>query len=332
VRAATIPIAADINQRPNGLGGVTPVYDANRNIVAIYGGDRLGRLWKFDLSSTNRSAWNSTQLFTAQNVASERQAITAAPRIIPHPLGGRMIVFGTGKIFERNDLADMSVQSVYGVWEKNPSSPATVARSQLRQLTLADQVASTGERFRQLNGTTSLNWATDLGWYFDLLVGSSNVGERVVASPAENFGFANVTSFEPSADGDPCLGGGRSFFYRLDVAGSFTRSPFAPTGGVANLPGTVPLNTVVGSELSTATVNQLQTLLRPVDGTASTSTSLTDAQMTAIAGGTAAAATNPCLQSQAGGQSLLGTAVSSPTLNCPVAPLRVWREMPRGPR
>jgi type IV pilus assembly protein PilY1 len=326
------PTSADINQRPNGLGGVTPVYDANRNIVAIYGGDRLGRLWKFDLSSTNRSAWSSTQLFTAQNAASERQAITAAPRIIPHPLGGRMIVFGTGKIFERNDLSDMSVQSVYGVWERNPSSPVTVAKSSLRQLTLADQTATTGERFRQLNGTGSLNWATDLGWYFDLLVGTSNVGERVVASPAENFGFANVTTFEPSADGDPCLGGGRSFFYRLDVAGSFTRSPFAPTGGVANLPGTVPLNTVVGSELSTATVNQLQTLLRPVAGSPTTSTALTSAEMAAIAGGTAAAATNPCLQSQAGGQSLLGTAVSSPTLNCPVAPLRVWREMPRGPR
>jgi len=323
------PADPNVDLRPNGLGGVTPVYDANRNIVAIYGGDRLGRLWKFDLSNTNRGSWNSTLLFTAENAAGIRQPITAAPRVIPHPLGGRVVVAGTGRIFERTDLADLSVQSVYGIWEKNTSSPTTVAKASLRQFALVDQTSSTGERFRQLTGTSALNWATDNGWYFNLVAGAGAVGERVVASPSENFGFANVTSFEPSADGDPCLGGGRSFFYRLDVAGSFTRAPFAPISG---LPAGVPQNTVVGSELSTATVNQLQTLLRPVTGTTDTSTTLTQTQTGDLANRTANAATNPCLSSQAGGQSLQGTAVSSPTLSCPVTPLRVWREIPRGPR
>ena len=327
------PASADVNQRPNGLGGVTPVYDANRNIVAMYAGDRLGRLWKFDLSSTNRAGWSSTLLFTATDAFGNRQPITAAPRIVPHPLGGRMVVFGTGRIFERDDLTDLSVQSVYGVWEKDTSSPATVAKSSLRTFTLTDVVdTSTGARFRQLNGTTSLNWATDLGWYYNLAVGTSFNGERVVAPPSENFGFVNITSFEPSSDGDPCQGGGRSFFYRLDVAGSFTRSPFAATGPITNLPNNPPLNTVVGSELPSATVNQLQTLLRPVTGTTNTSTSLTSQQTADLANRTASAATNPCLSSQAGGQSLQGTAVSSPTLSCPVAPLRVWREIPRAPR
>ena len=35
----------------NGIGAITPVYDGNRNIVTVYGGDRRGNLWKFDLSS-----------------------------------------------------------------------------------------------------------------------------------------------------------------------------------------------------------------------------------------------------------------------------------------
>ena len=37
----------------NGLGGITPVFDGTRNIVAVYGGDKLGNMWKFDFSSGN---------------------------------------------------------------------------------------------------------------------------------------------------------------------------------------------------------------------------------------------------------------------------------------
>jgi type IV pilus assembly protein PilY1 len=326
------PAAANVDQRPNGLGGVTPVYDANRNIVAIYAGDRLGRLWKFDLSSTSRSAWSSTQLFTATDPSGNRQPITAAPRIVPHPLGGRMVVFGTGRLFERDDIVDQSVQSVYGVWEKNTSSPATVTKSSLRQFSLANLDAPTGERFRQLSGTTALNWTTDLGWYYNLAVGTDTNGERVIAAPTENYGFVNITSYEPSANGDPCQGGGLSFFYRLDVAGSFTRSPFAATGPITNLPNSPPLNTVVGTELTASTVTQLQTLLKPVDGTTNTSTTLSQTDTAAIANRTASAATNPCLGSQAGGPSRQALPVSSPSLSCPVAPLRTWRELPRNPR
>jgi hypothetical protein len=59
---------------------------------------------------------------------------------------------------------------------------------------------------------------------------------------------------------------------------------------------------------------------------------LTQTDTANIANRTASVATNPCLASQAGGQSLQGTAVSSPTLSCPVAPIRTWRDLPRNPR
>lgn len=332
------PASTDVNQRPNGLGGITPVYDTNRNVVAIYGGDRLGRMWKFDLSSTNRSAWGSTLLFTAEPSVGVRQPITAAPRIFPHPLGGRMIVFGTGKIFEKDDLLDTSVQAVYGVWEKNITSPTTVARSDLLQLTLVDQIDSTtGSRFRQLTGvpTTGFPWSgasAKLGWYINLRT-STNLGERVLQSPTENFGFASITTFEPSEDGDPCVGGGRSFFYRLDIAGSFTRAPFANTGPITNLVNSgLAANSLVGSQLPAPTINRLESLVLPSAGTTDVSTSLTAAQTANLAGATASVATNPCAGQVDTGFSNQNTALRSPPLNCPVTPLRVWRDLPRGPR
>ncbi|MCU0951385.1 MAG: PilC/PilY family type IV pilus protein [Burkholderiaceae bacterium] len=325
------PFNANVASRPNGLGGVTPVYDGNRNIVAIYAGDRLGRVMKFDLSAwaPNSRPTSTTILFTAENGAGERQPITAAPRVMSHPLGGRMVVFGTGKLYEKDDTADNTVQSVYGVWERNTSSPVTVSKASMRQFSLTDRVASTGERFRQLNGTAALNWTTDNGWYFDLIASAGAVGERVIASPVASFGFANVTTFEPTSQGDPCLGGGRSFFYRLDVGGSFTRTPFANEGAVSNLPSNVPLSSIVASELPGGTVSGGQSLVRAVAGTTATSNSLTDANFGGGGGQPPPPFDNPCDFIDNFNMLLSGQGASSQKGSCPITNLRVWRDLPR---
>lgn len=317
----------------NGLGGVTPVYDGARNIKNIYAGDRQGRLWKFDLTS-----WTSRNIFTADN-AGTPQPISAAPRLIPHPRGGRMIVFGTGRAHEVLDINDTSLQTVYGIWEKSPDATIPeppVLKSALQRLTLVDRIeTTTNTRFREISGTDGISWATggDMGWYFDLAVGTGS-GERVVAAPVESFGFANVTTFEPSENNDPCRGTGRSFFYRLDITGTFTRAPFSNTGTIANLPIAVPRNLLIGSELAGGSLTQMQPILRPQTGAppATSSTLLTAGQTADLAGRNANTNTNPCLQQVGGGQSLGGTPISTPSLNCPVEPLRVWRELPRGPR
>jgi len=327
------PHAASLSNRPNGLGGVTPVYDAQRNVVAIYAGDRLGRLWKFDLGSTSPAAWNSTRLFTATTPTGEEQAISAAPRVTRHPRGGHLVVFGTGKVFERGDRTDLTLQTVYGIWERTPSTPTTVARTSLREFTLVDQIApgSPPARYRQLTGTDALDWGAHGGWYFNLISGAAN-GERVVASPTESGGFVNVTTFEPSAEGDPCKGGGRSFFYRLDVNGSFTRAPFAPTGPIALLPDEISRNTLVGSELLGAAISQLQTLRLPSAGTLVTSRALDDAGLDRISDPDVPPR-DPCEQTQGGGPALTaGISLGTPPFTCPGSTLRVWRELPRGPR
>lgn len=271
------PADSDLLKRPNGLGGVTPVYDRNRNIVAIYAGDRLGRLWKFDLSAatsaTELAAVTGTKLFEARDgstAAALRQPITAAPRVMEHPFGGRYIAFGTGKFFERLDRDDLSVQSIYVLWEKNPSSPAEIARSSLRELTLAGDgrtadtdgqcTASDGARVgRVLGGQGSIDFTTDLGFYFDLIVGTETTGERVLVTPVEDAGFVNFSTFEPLAGGDACAGGGRSFAYRLDLAGGFTRAAFADRN-----------KQCVAFSLQEATVGNQALLGTPVSGSGCT--------------------------------------------------------------
>ena len=334
------PAATAVANRPNGLGAVTPVYDANRNIVAIYAGDRLGRLWKYDLSATSASSWSGSALFVAHRGTSTtdptaRQPITAAPRVVPH-LGGRLIVFGTGKLYDRDDTASSSVDSVYAVWEKSPSSApsAVIAKTALQELTLEDEtvvIAGASKVVRKLVGTANISWAPgstqDLGWYFDLKVGSGTGGERVIASPTEDFGFVNVTSFLPTADTDPCTGTGKSYFYRLDVTGTFTRPPFT---GISASPGSTlpPLSSLVGAELTLPQVSQAPTLRQTnMTGTATaTSTTLSESAITGRLGSSATVSSaigNPCAGNVPG---------LAPQLSCPQAGSRVWRDLPRGAR
>ncbi len=311
----------------NGLGGITALYDNNRNVIAIYAGDRHGRLWKFDLSSVGPglSGYSVVKLFEATDSAGNRQPITAAPRVAAHPLGGRYIVFGTGKFYDRDDKGDTSVQAVYALWERNPSAPSTISKTQLRQLTLSEPATLPPPAtpvYRSLNGQSGLNWTMHSGWFFELRVGASGTGERVVSSPIEDLGYISLVTFEPQEGGDPCQGGGRSFYYRLDIATTFSRNPFIgrPTDQIGT---SVPPTLAPMPLLTRAPTPQSVPPAATLGGTALRDT---------LGGG--GGGNDPCAAGGgngrfAAGRSILNTAQRSPGLSCPVPTLRVWRELPR---
>ena len=109
---------------PNGLGGVKLVRDSNKRIMYAYAGDLYGSMWKFDLSSTTTSNWNiafgKTPLFWGINSAGQNEPFTATPAVMPHPLGGFMVLAGTGKLFESPDAFSTMEQTLYGVWDRVP--------------------------------------------------------------------------------------------------------------------------------------------------------------------------------------------------------------------
>ena len=225
---------------PNGLGPVTPVYDGSRNIVAAYAGDKLGNLWRFGMTDPDPANWTIRKVFVARDSSLNPQPITTAPRVVLHPLGGLYVLFGTGKFSEVGDPIDLSVQSVYGIWDQGGTGtiPKT-GPGGLVQLTLSDAVTV---GLRQLD-VSGLNWSTNPGgWYFDLIVGAAN-GERVIASPILNGGLLQVTSFAATTQGDPCVPGGISYVYRLDLASSFNQSVFLNqlpnVVGIKQFPGSV---------------------------------------------------------------------------------------------
>ena len=113
----------------NGLSAPNPVdVDGDFKVDYVYAGDLQGNLWKFDLTSSNKSEWGvaykdgSTPkpLFTAKGPGGTVQPITAMPSIMRHPdfdKSGYMVLFGTGKYLDPLDLGDTSLQTLYGIWD-----------------------------------------------------------------------------------------------------------------------------------------------------------------------------------------------------------------------
>ncbi|MBC7436947.1 MAG: hypothetical protein H7332_12875 [Bdellovibrionales bacterium] len=189
----------------NGLGGVRVVRDLKQQIVAVYAGDLKGNMWKFDLSSTSSSAWGvafgGSALFNAVNRTGTAEPFTSAPTFVLHPLGGIMLLAGSGKLFEDADTANVQERTLYGLWDKVAvgavSSTSTgvisgtatlvmqaVSSTLIVTTTASAATTSTSATFNTATYYTSTNnpvdYATKRGWYLPMTI---QPGERTVYDP-----------------------------------------------------------------------------------------------------------------------------------------------------
>jgi type IV pilus assembly protein PilY1 len=167
----------------NGLGGVAVVKNSSGQITNLYAGDLNGRLWKFDYSSDSTPfvVSGGAALFTARDGSGAVQPITQAPGVFDHSKGGKVIVFGSGKLFATADATDTSTQTIYGVWDMpaDPKvKPLTRAVLQSRSLAAVNGTGSaSGAVFYTLAGA-GVDWINQRGWFIDLY--PATVGGRVI--------------------------------------------------------------------------------------------------------------------------------------------------------
>ena len=222
----------------NGLGGVRLVRDGTQRVVGAYAGDLQGNMWKFDLTGTSSSTWKVALDNAALYSAGSTRAITATPAVVPHPNGGYVVNFGTGKFFETSDTTSPFVtQRLYGIWDKQPfgamSTPTGAAgltgTSALQVQSIGTVTVGTIAYYSV--STNTVAWGDGLlagkrGWYID----QPNSGQRV-AYPLERlfektdstFILASTISPVSSAAADLCVqtGSGSGWVYIIDgVTGS----------------------------------------------------------------------------------------------------------------
>lgn len=187
---------------PNGLSTPKLLLNADSTIKAVYAGDRQGNMWKFDFVTTGSApsftttpavALSGSPLFSAVD-SGRKQPITTQPQLYPHPDGGYMVVFGTGKIFEDTDAASTDKETLYGIWDK--TTPTQVTQSQLTEQTL-----STSGSFYVVSKNI-VDWATKRGWYMTLKIKN---GERIVNDPIIFEDQVIFTTLVPGNSADLCV-------------------------------------------------------------------------------------------------------------------------------
>jgi type IV pilus assembly protein PilY1 len=224
------------------IAGFSTNFAVNNTTPTVYGGDLLGNVWRFDLS-TNAAA---PDVVTAQRLGqamdgvgagAKPQSITTKPEITRFDAGFNVIYVATGRFIGSSDLQDPASfipaldlayqQSTYAV--KDTGTDLGILRSpgaNLVQQTLI-VISSTS---RSISNNT-VDWNTQNGWYVDFNPAGESPGERVNIDIQLVRGALLVETNEPNDDA--CSSGGNSFFYQFDYrSGSYISS--AP-GGVVGI-------------------------------------------------------------------------------------------------
>ncbi|MFK3799915.1 pilus assembly protein [Pseudomonas sp. NPDC088444] len=222
----------------NGLSSPV-VLDANADGIAdyVYAGDLLGNLWRFDLigssltanatASNYKVAFANKPLYTAtvsDTAGSAVQSITAAPVVLTHPTAtGTLVIFGTGRYFTSADKTTTDLQTLYGIWDKQTAAQTAattpvLARSSLQQQTITSQVNNasfgTASSDIRLVSANTVDWTTKSGWYLNLAVGTTLLGERLVDPMTLSGSVLFASTRIPSTD--VCSPGVTGWRYGLD--------------------------------------------------------------------------------------------------------------------
>lgn len=233
---------------PNGLSSVVTV-DVDRNFTVdfIYGGDLFGNLWKFDVRDSDPTKWTvyktasgtPTPLFVATDDLGNRQPITSVPVVGRHTSqSGYLINFGTGKYLEPNDRTDVSLQSFYGIWDRDETKITTFGRSHtFNQRIIFESTTQFSNFNARVTSDDSFDFYTGnglppggsgefLGWRMDLeepdatdttSFSYQRIGERSVFKPQRRGNRIIFTTIIPSGSSDPCAGDGESWLMEVNA-------------------------------------------------------------------------------------------------------------------
>lgn len=202
----------------------------------MYAGDLRGNLWKFSLATGA-----ATVLFES----GATQPITATPLVSRRPgTNETWVFFGTGRYLNEADLGNRSLQTWYGVIDRN----RLVRKSQLAESEIIAEGEINDVPVRAVSEATVVSGD---GWYMDLRSPvNGEEGERMVV-PNQFRGQVLIGTTRIPDASDPCAPGGRGFimaidpftggrlpgnsFFDVDGDGSFTEvigQPPVPVSGI----------------------------------------------------------------------------------------------------
>ncbi|HQY49405.1 MAG TPA: PilC/PilY family type IV pilus protein [Thermomonas sp.] len=208
-----IDTGAGGSSTPNGLSAPTGILGPDgRTIAYAYAGDRLGNVWKFDLTNASPSSWTATKLFTAKSNdgTGAVQPITGGVTVATDPKTyKRWVFFGTGSFLTitEGDDKTASTQGMYGFMDDG----AAVTYSDLKKRGVNNTGATQdGYPVRTFDAKADLD-SGKKGWYLTL----PGKGERIVQDAQLVANILVTASMIP--EGDACDASGTGYINALDA-------------------------------------------------------------------------------------------------------------------
>jgi len=207
---------------PSGFARITAVTAnplTDPLVTYVYGGDNQGKMFRFDYKA------GGAPVVVQMADAGTAQPVTTRPEITLCQASGTdaqgnvtnapstMVVYGTGRLLDMSDIANTDTQSVYVLRDTGTGISAVDWRTAARMARMRLTKSSAGGTDTFTIGGTTVDWATQAGWYMDL---DQNTGERVNLDPKVVSGTLNVVSNLPTSS-SACSVGGTSNLYQLDV-------------------------------------------------------------------------------------------------------------------
>lgn len=179
---------------------------------AVYAGDLLGNLWRWDLRATTGSYPAPEKIAVLTNAADVPQPVTSRPLVLVHPATNRRYVtVGTGRLLDNSDISSSVAQSFYAVIDGTANTFATtgpagaafpITRSQLVQHT-------------DLTSPVVVDTASKGGWWYNLGVAAAGNGWRVITEPSAFYGVVTFVAMLPNTSA--CNPSGISRVFSVDI-------------------------------------------------------------------------------------------------------------------
>jgi type IV pilus assembly protein PilY1 len=205
---------------------------------AVYAGDLLGNLWRWDVRATTGAFPAPTKLAELTNAAGDPQPVTSRPYIIVHPATNRRYVtVGTGRLLAASDISNSSAQSFYAIQDGSSGSFASTGPAGASFPIVRTQLAHHTDLTRSVTVES-----TQGGWWVNLGTTAGN-GWRVITEPSGFYGVVTFAAMLPDTS-NPCEPSGRSRLYSVDVASGRSRL-IVPGSGAGGSSGSGAGGTVI---------------------------------------------------------------------------------------